>query len=221
MSSPRPYRETNRTNRIERSSSSDPAHPIRRVRDALKFTPEELGLRRYATSAGFAEFLGCSSSYVRNVECGITENWVKLAALVEKKTGVSSEWLLSMPGPEQPIMGIRNTEWDPVVSLDPLGRRHGMPDWRMLSRNCPDLLPSIAAKMVEEQLRYDLREGRDHFLVDLVRAFESRRTFTLIDLIPAKQKIRAIMEKGLINKAWSEPAASEMPGMNEILKPEG
>ena len=207
MSSARPYREINR---IERNRSSKPAHPIRRVRDALKATPEELGLRRYATSAGFAEFLGCSSSYVRNVECEITEKWEKLASMVEKKTGVSSKWLLSNPDPQQPIMSIHNAEWNPAEALDPLGPREGMPDWRMLVRNCSDMLPGIIAKMVEEQLRYDLREGRDRFLTNLVRAFEERGTFRLFELIPAKREIHSIVEKGLISKFWSKDMAGEI-----------
>ena len=170
----------------------------------MKDTPEELGLRRYATSAGFAEYLGCSASYVRNVECGITEKWDKLASMVEKETGVSSEWLLSNPDPQQPIMSIHNNEWNPAEALDPLGRRNGMPDWRMLVRNCPDVLPGMIAKMVEEQLRHDLREGQDRFLIDLVRAFDDRDTFRLVDLIPAKREMESIVAKRLISQVWSD-----------------
>ena len=217
MSSPRPLREINR---IERSRKSEPSHPIRRVRDALKTTPEELGLRRHSTSAGFAEFLGCSSSYIRNVECGITENWVKLASLVEKKTGVSSDWLLSNPDPQQPIMVIHNTEWNPTEVLDPLGPREGMPDWRMLVRNCPDMLPGVIAKMVEEQLRYDLREGRDRFLTNLVRAFEESGTFRLSELIPAKREIHSIVAKGLISKFWSKHMAGEIATTEQSPHPQ-
>jgi hypothetical protein len=74
----------------------------------------------------------------------------------------------------------------------------------MLTRNCPDILPGIVAKMVEEQLRHDMREGRDPFLIDLVRAFDKRGTFRLIDLIPAKREMQSIVDKALISRAWSD-----------------
>lgn len=206
MQDPKPIR-VREVDRIVRSHASSPSHPIRRVRDALKHTPEELGLRQYSTSARFAEFLGCSSSYVRNVECGITANWTNLALRVEEKTQVSSDWLLSDPDPTAPIMSVHGKEWNPTEALDPLARRKGMPEWRMLMRDCPEILPGVIARMVEAQLSFDLAEDQHDFLVNLVLAFEKRGTFTAPELEPARREMESVVAKGLLSRAWREDSS--------------
>lgn len=152
-------------------------HPIRRVREALKTTPEEMGLRQYATGTGFAKFLGRSSSLIRNVECGITTNWENLAATIQRKTDVSSKWLLSDPKPDVPILDVHGRQWSPSRALDPLRPRKGMPDWRQLVETCPGVLPGIIAEFVKAELVLELSLGNHRFLENLVTLLHRAYTF--------------------------------------------
>lgn len=131
-------------------------HPIKRIRESLKETPEEFGLRGFSSSQGFASWLGRSSSLIRNVECGIKPNWEKLAKLVESKTGVSYEWMLSSPSPGEPIMGIDGKHWSPIEHLDPLAGAEGCPNWRLLLMTSPKSLVRLAAIMAETKMAIDL-----------------------------------------------------------------
>ena len=131
-------------------------HPIKRIRESFKATPEEFGLRGFSSSQGFASWLGRSSSLIRNVECGIKPNWEKLAKLVESKTGVSHEWMLSSPSPREPIMGVNGKPWSAIEHLDPLAGADGCPNWRLLLMTSPKSLARLAATMAETKITIDL-----------------------------------------------------------------
>jgi len=179
-----------------------PVHPIRRVRQALKATPEEMGLRQYATSAGFAKFLGRSSSMIRNVECGITTTWGNLATTIQRKTSVSSVWLLSDPGPDEPILDVRGKLWSPSRALDPLRPRKGMPDWRMLLGNCPGTLPRYMAQLVEAQMVLELSLGQHKLLEHLVSVLHRSGTFANPALAETRLKTSSLIREGMDREVW-------------------
>jgi transcriptional regulator with XRE-family HTH domain len=181
-----------------------PIHPIRRIRQALKASPEEIGLRQYATSAGFAKFLGRSSSLIRNVECGITTNWTSLAEHIEDKTRVSCEWLLSQPGPESPILDIGGRPWNPVRELDPLRPRQGMLDWRLLLNTCPGTLPSFIGQLVEAQLIIEMSLGHHFLLEDIVSSFGRCGTFQNPALRELALKAAKNLTEDVDNKLWGK-----------------
>ena len=178
-------------------SASKPVHPIRRVRQELKSTPEEMGLREYATSAGFAKFLGRSSSSIRNVECGITTNWRSLAETIQRKTNVSSKWLLSNPGPDEPILDVFNRPWSPSSQLDPLRQIKGAPNWRKLLNACPGVLPRYIAQLVEAQLVLELSLGHHDFLERLVAALNRSHTFENPALEMSRHKAFSLITEGM------------------------
>lgn len=152
-------------------SESKPLHPIRRIREALKNTPEDLGLRKYGSAAGFAGLVGRSPSLVRNVESGFTPKWGALAELVERKIKVSREWMLSEPGEKDPIRHVMGGLWDPRKHLDPLAAKDKMPDWREVMRLQPAAIPRIMADIVHGALVWDLSIGSDHELRQVVSRF--------------------------------------------------
>lgn len=178
-------------------SASKRLHPIRRVRQELKSTPEEMGLREYATSAGFAKFLGRSSSSIRNVECGITTNWRNLADAIQRKTNVSSAWLLSNPGPDEPIIDVRGRPWSPTSQLDPLRQKRGAPNWRKLINACPGLLPRYIAQLVEAQLVLELSLGHHEFLERLVAVLDRSSTFENPALELSRLKAFSLISEGM------------------------
>jgi hypothetical protein len=217
--------------------SSKPLHPVRRIRDALKATPKEFGLREYATSAGFAKLLGRSSSLIRNVECGVTKKWDSVADLIQRKTRVSRKWLLSEPKPEDPILDVSGRPWNPGRELDPLRPRRDMPDWRMFVENCPGVLPDLVAEIVKAQLTLELSLGRTEFLEVLISSMARSCSFEN----PALKRytdhnVRTVYEEGAARKMWRRSqshdyfdvvverlqkegtASLTLDGMNEILK---
>lgn len=171
-------------------------------------------LRQYSTSEGFAKLLGCSASWIRNIECEIVTNWNKLAYMIEQKTQVSHKWLLRNPGPDDAIEDIFGMPWKPSRMIDPFGPRVGMPDWRELLDHCPDIIPEIIARMVEEQLRYDLaRDHPDHpgrldFLENIISHFRDKGTFKREEFNKAQREVREMVEKRLGSKLWGEDTAA-------------
>lgn len=175
-------------------------HPIKRVRQALKKSPERFGLRRYSTSQGFAELIGRSPSAIRNIECGFSKNWVKTAELIEGKIGVSAEWLLGDPNPEEPILGRDRLLWRPEVYLDPLDKRHGSVNWRRLLDRFPDSLPELVGKFVERALLVELSLGYSELLIRIVTSMDECRVF---------QNPALVDEFGQITDEWSKKAFAQ------------
>jgi hypothetical protein len=131
-------------------------HPVRRIRDALGQTSENSGLREFRTSEGFASLIERSASSVRNVESGSTKKWDRLARQIEKKTGVSAEWMLSTPDLSGPILDVRGNPWNPEEALDPLQGDDSGLNWRLLLEINPESVVRIVVKMVETRLSLDL-----------------------------------------------------------------
>ncbi len=152
-------------------------HPIRRVRDSLKQAPKEFGLRKYATANGFAKLLGRSPSHLRNIECGTIDNWEHIASLIEKKTKVSSKWLLTETDPNAPILDINGKVWKPERHMDPLASRLGMPDWRFLLQRNPVAIPEIISRTIKAQIILEMTFGDDESLSSMVSFFENAWIF--------------------------------------------
>lgn len=152
-------------------SESKPHHPIRRIREVLKNTPEELGLSKYGSAAGFAKLIGRSPSLVRNVESGFTPKWGALAELIERKVGVSREWMLSEPGERDPIRHVKGGLWDPRKHLDPLAAKDKMPDWREVQRLQPAAVPRMIAELLHGVLVWEASWGVNIELEKIVSRF--------------------------------------------------
>ena len=201
-------------------STPKPLHPVRRIREALKKTPEQMGLRQYSTSAGFAKLLGCSSSLIRNVESGFTKKSHNLALLIQRKIGVSAEWLLSSPEPESPILDSRHRPWDPGRHLDPLAPGEGTPDWRMVMNASPGTLVTYVSMLVEIQLALELSLGYQDFLEQLVRSFRRAKTFANPALDDARENISRILGEGFYNRLFRTSCETAPPGflLHDLLE---
>ena len=154
-------------------------HPLRRIREAFKNASEASGLRKYFSTADFALLLDRAPSSIRNVECGHTKKWDRLARKVEEKTGVSAEWMLEDPKPTDPILGVDGKPWIPEQHLDHLGGAGGTIKWRSLLMTSPGGVVKLATRMVEIKLKQDLVScGEENsnpetaFLTDLVGLLE-------------------------------------------------
>lgn len=152
-------------------------HPIRRIREAFKSASEASGLRQYRSSEGFAELVGRSSSTIRNVECGFTKKWDRLAKQIESMTGVSADWQLGNPHPFDPILGVDGEAWNPEQHLDYLGGNEI--NWRVLLMTSPNGAAKLASKIVEIKIVKDLGVkkraggGQDtEFLTELAKLFD-------------------------------------------------
>lgn len=174
-------------------AENKPKHPVRRVRDLLKDAPDYLHLEKHATASGFARLIGRSASHIRNVECGSVQNWENLAQQIEKRTKVSSKWLLSNPKPEDPVMDVNDEPWLPERHLDRLAPKEGMPNWRYLLDHDPALIPKLMAHLVEAQIVLEISLGRDGFIASMIDLFAKKRTFQN----PAMKKV--ISDFGEVN----------------------
>jgi hypothetical protein len=150
-------------------------HPLRRIREAFKNASEASGLRKYFSSADFASLLDRAPSSIRNVECGHTKKWDRLARKVEEKTGVSAQWMLGNPKPTDPILGVDGNPWVPERHLDHLGGAGGNIRWRSLLMTNPAGVAKLASRIVEIKLKQDFLGGKSEgsdpetaFLKDLV-----------------------------------------------------
>jgi hypothetical protein len=200
-------------------------HPIKRIRESLKTTPEESGLRQFSSSQGFASWLGRSASLIRNVECGIMPKWERLAKLIETKTGVSSKWMLSMPLSTDPIIDVKGQPWNVSEWLDPLAGGGGKtPNWRSLLMTSPESVGRIVVRMVETQLRMELSKGGSDFLAGVItllhnfHAFENPE-FSKI-LAEAFEKETSI----IMSQLWphgDKQMADSVTSVNPGLKSEG
>lgn len=190
-------------------AKSKSVHPVRRVRDALKNTPAELRLRQYATAAGFARLLGRSPSLVRNVECGITESWHGLALLIEQKTMVSKEWLLSSPKAGDPIQDVRGRMWIPERYLDPLAPRPNMPDWRFLLNEDPASIPDLVATTIRAQLILELSFALENGAANMVSLFYRMGTFVNPGLRSVLDYQRGRVENAMGKRAWNRSTDQE------------
>ena len=183
-------------------------HPVRRVRDLLKNTPEAYGLRQYSTAAGFAEMMECSASWIRNVECRATENWVSLAKRIEKKINVSADWLMSNPAPDEPVLDRSGKVWSPIDNLDPLAACDGMPDWRKLSQQAPSALPDLLLNDLRTMLVWELSLGLQDTVASVISIFKSHKTYK----ISVMTEMRDLHEQ-VIGKAFSSRVYAERNGM--------
>lgn len=152
-------------------------HPVRRVRDILKNTPKEYKLRQYGTAAGFAELMECSTSWIRNVECRATENWVSLAKKIEKKINISADWLLTNPAPDKPVLDRSGGIWNPIEQLDPLAASNGMPNWRKLHQDAPSVIPDLVSDDLRVMLIWELSIGCDETLSTLIAICKQLRSY--------------------------------------------
>jgi hypothetical protein len=185
-------------------------HPIRRVRDAFKDTPLELDVRKYSTAEGFAKYLGRSTSFVRNVECGVIERWDQLASLVQKKTGVSREWLLSNPNVDDPILDVDGNEWDAGFQLDPLAPHGNMPDWRQLIQISPASIPSFVAESIKFQLIWELALGVDNGLADIIGVMRRLNTYESPALIQIVDHQKCEVRDRVSEKIWARRKESRV-----------
>ena len=158
--------------------TSKPVHPIKRIRQALKATPAESGLRQFSSSQGFAGWIGRSASLVRNVECGIAPKWDRLAKLIEAKTGVSSKWMLSTPSATEPIIDVKGKPWIASERLDPLAGGDGKtPNWRSLLKTSPESVERLVIRMVKTQVRMEMSKGTTDFLVSMITLLQNSHAF--------------------------------------------
>jgi len=148
-------------------------HPIKRVRRTFRGLPSISGLNSLSGAKQFARWIGCSESLIRNVETGAAEFSQKLAETIERKTQVSAAWLLSNPGPDEPIRDINGEEWSPRW-IDVFSAH---PDLGLLYRVCPSLLPRVIAKLVEAELRQDFFEGKRGHSVAILQSLFRKGAF--------------------------------------------
>lgn len=195
---------SNQASNLRRMAKAKSIHPIRMVRNALKETPEDLRLRQYATAEGFSKLIGRSSSLIRNVECGVTSRWDDLARLIELKTKVSKDWLLSAPKEGDPIQDRQGRPWKPERDLDPLAPRKNMPDWRFLLKENPALIPELISQAIKAQLILDMSYGHENNIGNMISLFDRIGTFinpgteSLVDGV-----VRGEVERSMGNRAWS------------------
>lgn len=88
-------------------------HSIKLLRKRFANSRE---LRAFSTQGGFAQLVGRSEGYIRNVEKGVVPLSSKLAEVVEDKTGVSAKWLLRS-GSSDPILRPDGSAWEPGVAI--------------------------------------------------------------------------------------------------------
>ncbi|MEY3896968.1 MAG: hypothetical protein RLZZ214_2489 [Verrucomicrobiota bacterium] len=155
---------------------SNDFHPFKRIRESFRGLSEESGMKNYASTAGFANWLGRSASLIRNVENGNATLSKHLAAIVEYKTGVSAAWLLSdnASGPGE-IMAKSGLPWNPVDYLDPYSSRGLLSYFGILLDKEPHLVPALVGAVVEARIK-----------MELVRS----------GLIPQKEKVPRALERG-------------------------
>ncbi len=174
----------------------------------LKDTPEEYGLRQYSTAAGFAELMECSPSWIRNVECRATKNWVSLAKRIERKAHVSAEWLLSNPAPNEPVLDRRGRVWNPSEYLDPLAAYEGMPAWRKLTQHAPSVIPDLVSDAIKAMLIWELSLGLEDGLASMIAVFKRHKAYKF----PALAGMRDSHER-MIGKAFSSRVYTECKSM--------
>ncbi len=178
-------------------------HPIRRVRDAFKNAPLELDLSKYSTAEGFAKFLGRSTSFVRNVECGVIERWDQLATLVQRKTRVSKEWLLSKPSMNDPILDVDGNKWEAGFQLDPLAPHGNMPDWRQLIQLSPGSIPDFVAESIKFQLTWELSLGVDKGLAYIIGSMRRMNTYESPGLVQLVNHQKCEVRDRVSEKIWA------------------
>jgi hypothetical protein len=185
-------------------------HPVRRVRDAFKDTPLELDLRKFSTAEGFAKLLGRSTSFIRNVECGVIKRWDQLADLIQRKTRVSKEWLLGNPSMDDPILDVDGNEWDVGFQLDPLAPHGIMPDWRQLIQLSPASIPNFVAESIKCQLIWELSVGVDNGLAYIIGAMRRTNTYENPALIQVVNHQQSEVSNRLSEKIWARRKESRV-----------
>jgi len=168
----------------------------------LKHAPEETRLSDHSTAAGFGDLVGCSSSWIRNVECRATKNWASLARRIESVAGVSAKWLLSEPSPDEPILDSFGQVWDPVKYLDRLSAHEGMPDWRKLLNDAPSAIPYIMAEDLKAMLIWDLSLGLQDSMASTITLFKNLKTYRSPALTGRREKNEEMIGKLLSKKFY-------------------
>ncbi len=191
-------------------ASKKDLHPIRRVRDAFKDAPPELDLKKYSTAEGFAKFLGRSTSYIRNVECGLIKRWDQLASLVQRKTRVSRQWLLSNPSLNDPILDVDGNKWEAGFQLDPLAPHGNMPDWRQLIQFSPASIPSFIAESIKFQLIWELSLGVDNGLARIIGSMRRLNTYESPALVQVVDHQKCEVRDRVSEKIWARRKESRV-----------
>lgn len=145
-------------------------HPIRRVRDAFATLPDR---SRLAEAKNFSRWVGCSESLIRNVENREVGTSDKLAKLIEDKTGVSAEWILSEPKPDDPILDRNGGPWT-ADRLDPFAF---LPNLERLLAACPTRIFGIVGKMVESQMLAELHDRGEIRTLKTMLSFLQKQGF--------------------------------------------
>ena len=141
---------------------------------------EESGLRDYASVRGFARFLGCSESAIRNIERKDADRKEpisrRLAQLIEWRTGVSANWLMQWPDDSVPIRGVNGRPWR-GENLDLLRL---LPGLKPMLIACPSLLPAAIAKFTEMMLKEEFVDGDVGGLLAVLQLLQRRGLFDRI-----------------------------------------
>ena len=140
--------------------SAPTSHPIRRIRESFLKLSDESGMKKLASVSGFAKWLGRSESLIRNVENNVTEFSGQLARLIELKTGVSSDWMLSDDAATSIILAKDGSPWDAAEYLDPYVRGGLLFKMGLILDTKPDIVPALVAKLVEARLVLELQRNR-------------------------------------------------------------
>lgn len=177
-------------------------HPVRRVRDILRNTPEEYKLQEYGTAAGFAGLMECSTSWIRNVECRATENWVSLAKKIEKKTNISADWLLNNPAPDEPVLDRGGNVWNPIDQLDPLAACDGMPNWRNLRQHAPSVIPDLVSDDLRAMLVWELSLGEDETLSKVIEICKQLRSYKFSALSVMRESHEEMIGKAFASRVY-------------------
>ena len=191
-------------------------HPIRRIRDALKITPEELNIREYATADGFAKLIGRSPSHLRNVECGSIDNWENLAELIERKTKVSSKWLLSKPKPEAPVLDVEGNPWKAERYLDRLAPKDKMPDWRFLLKRNPGVIPELIAQMIKAQIILEMSFGHENSIANMNSLFHRMETFHNPGLKDVLPRVMDVSSESMLNRAMNPKIGLDQKSAEDV-----
>lgn len=147
-------------------------NPVRRIREVFAGMSEESGLREYASVRGFARFVHCSESGIRDIEQkGKISR--RFSQLIEMATGVSAEWLMRCPDDSEEIVGVNGLPWR-GEDLDLLRL---LPGLKPMLIACPSVLPAVIGKLVEMMLKEDFVEAKVVGLLHVLGLLQRRGLF--------------------------------------------
>lgn len=113
-------------------------------------------MRKYASVAGFAKWLGRSESLIRNIESGSTGLSKQLAKLIELKAGVSADWIMSDGARETAILAKDGSLWNPANFIDPYAKGGLLSNMGLLMESDMKLVPAMVGALVEARIMLEL-----------------------------------------------------------------